>query len=399
MEGLTHTEAADAISATAADVTEELQRISRRPDWKTLVLLNVAAGGRCEFYGCNKYLYEHPVSLSEVNLSENAHIYAFSRQGPRGDEENRPADIHSINNLILVCGDCHKEIDKNKGRYSIEHVMEHKLKHEERIKYATSLGPSARTAVVVLKGRIGKRPTDISFDEIRDAVDPRYPTDRQGFIIDLTELGDEDSSDYYDLGAKRIQQKMEAFYERGIDGTAPTHVSAFGMAVIPLLVQFGRCLSDKVELELFQRQHNVTPPWRWQSAGEPARYEQRLVQEGDLDKVALMLSLSGPISRSMLPAGIDDQFSVYEIRLASEEPHRQFLRQRCDLEVFRTVYEAFFAELVRRHPDLRELHVFPAVPAPVAIICGHTMLPKKHPTLLIYDKVAEGDYVFRLKVK
>ena len=103
--------------------------------------------------------------------------------------------------------------------------------------------------------------------------------------------------------------------------------------------------------------------------------------------------------RSMLPAGIDDLFSVYEIRLASEEPHRQFLRQRGDLEEFRTVYEAFLAELVRRHAELRELHLFAAVPAPVVIICGHTVLPKKHPTLLVYDKVAEGGYVLRLKVK
>ena len=77
---------------------------------------------------------------------------------------------------------------------------------------------------------------------------------------------------------------MDAFYERGIDGRAPMHVSAFGLAPIPLLMQFGRALSDKVELELFQRHHGAEKPWRWRADGLPARYERRLVREGRGDR-------------------------------------------------------------------------------------------------------------------
>src|SRR5262249_38144703 len=77
-----------------------------RPETK--LLLAVAAGGRCEFAGCNKYLFEHPITLSGLNLSENAHIYAFKERGARGSLPGRPLDIHSIENLMLLCGDCHK---------------------------------------------------------------------------------------------------------------------------------------------------------------------------------------------------------------------------------------------------------------------------------------------------
>ena len=283
------------------------------------LLLAVAAGGRCEFRGCNKYLFEHPISLSGVNLSKHAHIYAFSPEGPRGNDRGRPHDIHAIGNLILLCGDCHDEVDKNKHLYSADVLKEYRREHEDRIKYQTGLGPEARTSFVVLKARIGGRPVDVSFDEIRDAVAPRYPTDRIGYAIDLAELGDENAEGYHAAAARRITQRMDAFYERGIDGRAPMHVSAFGLAPIPLLMQFGRALSDKVELELFQRHHGAEKPWRWRADGLPARYERRLVREGRATgKVGLVLSLSGVVDPTSLPATFGEGDWLYEIHLVSE---------------------------------------------------------------------------------
>jgi hypothetical protein len=55
-------------------------------------------------------LFEHPVTLAGLNLTENAHVYPFSERGPRGNGK-RPVDIHAVENLMLLCGDCHKEID------------------------------------------------------------------------------------------------------------------------------------------------------------------------------------------------------------------------------------------------------------------------------------------------
>src|SRR5215813_5193228 len=103
--------------------------VSRHIPGETKLRLAVAAGGRCEFRGCNKYLLEHPISLSGLNLSENAHIYPFSERGPRGGETGRPIDIHEMINLMLVCGDCHKEIDKNKELYCVETLREFKQEH------------------------------------------------------------------------------------------------------------------------------------------------------------------------------------------------------------------------------------------------------------------------------
>jgi hypothetical protein len=54
---------------------------------------------------------------------------------------------------------------------------------------------------------------------------------------------------------------------------------------------------------------------------------------------------------------------------------------------------------MRDHPDVRELHIIPAVPAPVAVACGHDLLPKVHPTLIVYDyDRASGGFINRTRV-
>ena len=112
-----------------------------------------------------------------------------------------------------------------------------------------------------------------------------------------------------------------------------------------------------------------------------------------------MLSLSGTVHENSLPAEIDNRFSLYEITLANEVPNVDCLRQRFDLEEFRIVYRSFLSTLMKEDPQVKELHIFPAVPAPVAIACGHDLLPKVHPCLLVYDYDRKtGGFIMGLRV-
>jgi len=57
------------------------------------------------------------------------------------------------------------------------------------------------------------------------------------------------------------------------------------------------------------------------------------------------------------------------------------------------------AQVTRDHADAKVLHVFPAIPAPVAVVCGFDLLPKAHPALLVYDNdKRNGGFVQRLEV-
>ena len=61
----------------AENVTRYVKRTVERELW-------ARAAGHCQFDGCNRLLYKSPVTQERINISEKAHIYAFSEAGPRG---------------------------------------------------------------------------------------------------------------------------------------------------------------------------------------------------------------------------------------------------------------------------------------------------------------------------
>jgi hypothetical protein len=373
---------------------------SRNIPATTKILLGVHSGGRCEFGGCNRYLFEHPLTMQDGNFSEHAHIVAFSDMGPRGAGQTRPADINAVDNLMLICAPCHKLVDDRPAEYTRAVLEAFKLQHEERIKHVTGLGPDVRTSVVQLKARIAGAAVDIPATHVYEAVSPRYPIDKRGHIIDLTNFGDDKQDEYYQLASAEIRRQVARLYDPGMDVEATRHISLFALAPIPLLFVLGEALSNKITVAFFQRHRTGDQPWKWKDTGAPTRYQVTQRRKGtDTSKVGLILSLSGTIDEKSLPKEIDDKYSIYEIALLDQTPNVEFLRQIRDLDEFRITYRTFLSNLMKDHPAVSELQVFPAIPAPIAIVCGHDLLPKVHPTLVVndYDK-GSGGFVRRLTV-
>jgi hypothetical protein len=161
----------------------------------------------------------------------------------------------------------------------------------------------------------------------------------------------------------------------------------------------GNILTNKVAVDLFQR-HRDTGAWTWKSEGVPVAYTLRRIQGGtDHSRVALVLSLSGTIDRSALPPLIDTSSCIYEVALKDQEPTPTFLNTKADLMSFQACYREAIAMIVREHGMIEEIAVFPAVPAPVAVACGHELLPKVHPPLNVYDyDKRQGGFRYTLTV-
>ncbi len=364
----------------------------------TKLLLFVRAGGRCEFDGHNKYLLEHPLTLTEINLGEAAHIVAFSEDGPRGDVEPRPSDINNIENLMLLCLDCHKLVDEHPERYSVATLKEYKKKHEERIHYVTGLSKDHKTTIVQLKAKINDQTVDIPVSHVLEAVAPRYPIDTRGFVIDLTNIEGHDSA-YYQTAMQTIKSRLDLLYAPGMEVEKTRHISLFAIASIPLLAYLGSRLSNKIPVDFYQK-HRDSKNWVWKSEGQPAVYDFKLLRPGTNKKsVALLISLTGTVHIEHLPIEIDEKYYLYEITLQNQVPNPDFLKQRDDLEKFASTYRLSLATIMSDHGKLDTLHLFPAVPAPVAVVCGYELLPKVYPTIVVhdYDK-SEGGFKFSIRI-
>lgn len=70
------------------------------------------AAGRCQFRGCNKPLFVDALTKSEFNQAYIAHIVADKPSGPRGDAIRSDLLKDDISNLMLMCDEHHRLIDK-----------------------------------------------------------------------------------------------------------------------------------------------------------------------------------------------------------------------------------------------------------------------------------------------
>jgi hypothetical protein len=232
------------------------------------------------------------------------------------------------------------------------------------------------------------------------AVAPNYLKRRVKVEIDLTQIPDTSDAGYWKTATACIDRKVDRLYSLPVRPDRTIRVSVFALAPIPALIHLGARLSDKITVDLYQR-HRNPETWQWHNEPGQAEYITRTVREGtDLASVALLLNLSGANRIASLPDFVDERFSVYEITLQDGEPNPLFLRCRSDLDRLHDEYIRVMSMIRDSHPGLEFLHLFPAIPAPVAVMVGRSRLPKVDPTLRVYDRDKRaGGFVPTLEVK
>ncbi|MCT4117750.1 hypothetical protein HZP48_00625 [Elizabethkingia anophelis] len=93
------------------------------------------AGERCSI--CNKITSKPHESKAEkfINLGEAAHIKGNKKTpNNRHDGNMLPIEKSNINNAIWLCRSCHKIIDSDSLKYSVEYLTSLKANHENKVK-------------------------------------------------------------------------------------------------------------------------------------------------------------------------------------------------------------------------------------------------------------------------
>jgi hypothetical protein len=103
---------------------------------KTQKMLAFATGPVCSFPGCNHNFIE------TEGVAEAAHIYGEKKGSARYIEDMTEMERNSRENLIYLCPNHHREIDKleNESKYSPEFLIKIKKDHESKIsKFAEAI--------------------------------------------------------------------------------------------------------------------------------------------------------------------------------------------------------------------------------------------------------------------
>ncbi len=392
---------AEGESLPAEAIQSPVVKVARNKIGRVLTLaLFVRAGGRCEF--CNRTVVEHHFTKRLGVYGQQAHIVAYREYGPRGQDGPRPRDIDAIENLMLLCPDCHIEIDNHPSAYPRAALEKMKRDHERRIDIVTGLAPESRSHVIMLRAPIRGKHVAIPKGDAFEALRPRYPVHREWTEIDLSGLREApETPEFVKVAVCQIDREVKFALAVGGPVEAAGHVSVFGLAPIALLARLGAAIGDKVPTDVFQR-HRDTEDWRWKpdDFAPPVRYVHGWVRKAQRGApVALVLSLSGKIHLESLPGETAEHHAIYGMTLDDVTPAPTFLNCRRDVEAFRRAYHEAQSQIADEHGDDVELNLFPAVPAPIAILCGRERLPKPRPPMRIYDfDHARGGFNYQLEI-
>jgi hypothetical protein len=351
---------------------------------ETMLKLWVLSGGRCEFPSCNELVWRDDLTLKEDNFAHMAHVIAASPAGPRGDKTLSPKLQTDYDNLLLLCSKHSKLIDgRNSEGYTVEQLKDYKIKHEERIRRHTAIGPESATTVVRFQSPIRDRRVYISLPQVHGALYPRFPADDKGVLLDFTQKAGDGDQTFWQEFAREITDQVKQSFRKGNNEQRYEHVSVFALAPIPALVHLGNQIGNIVAVDLYQK-HRDTDDWQWKTepTQDPFEYRYTKTDGADKTKVALVLSLSGKISTDEYRRVLGDT-PVYEIEADGVTP--EFLKYKSRLQKFRVVYRQALTDIRSKHGDKCVIHLFSAIPAPIAVLCGKELLPKSDPSMLVYD--------------
>lgn len=367
----------------------------------TKLILYGATAGRCERFGCNSILFRHPLTKSEGNFAQIAHNLPVSKGGPRTidgrvkviNKSLTSKDIHSFQNLLLLCYSCHREVDRNPTKFPEETLQDWKNKHESRILTMTGDIPvNLKTTILQFRARTATAIAPTNDSQAREAISPMF---QEGDMvsINLNSLPAIQDGNALKTAIASIDEILNPLMA---PASKVQHLSVFAVGPIPLLIHLGSRLSDKMPIAIYQL-HRLTN-WNWRKRSSRVKYRHEVIQTGkDKKKVALVLSLSGKITKDMLPYPIKNAYNILEITLDGQNLKRTFLRRKEDLEAFRDIYLEVM-DKIRSGYGPRVIHLFVAAPASVAVTCGHELM-RPDPPLLVYDwSETEQTYTNQLTV-
>ena len=95
---------------------------------KTRLILYAQSAGQCSMYGCNEKIV-FPTSYGKSQIGNFAHIEALNEDGARFNPNLPPEERNLEDNLIVLCPNCHKKVDDDPKKYSVEFLKKMKKEH------------------------------------------------------------------------------------------------------------------------------------------------------------------------------------------------------------------------------------------------------------------------------
>lgn len=344
------------------------------------------AAGRCQYRGCNTDLVGDLIAGRQDGIfGFIAHIVADVEGGPRGDPVRSPQLACNLGNLMLMCARHHKLIDLDAVAEHPESVLlAMKAEHEARIALVASIDEERASHVIRFGASIGDNEALVSTQAIFTAMPPeRHPASSQTLDIEMIGCAfRDDEPAYWAIQRENLKRQFEAKVRGRVERQEIRHLSVFALAPQPLLIELGRLLCDIVPARVHQR-HREPASWSWAPDGPAMTFRVTAPERQRSGQVALKLGVSATIVDARLEAVLGCDTAIWS--LCADDPHNDILRRPEDQSKFRQDLRRLYNRIKVQHGEGTLLHVFPALPASLAVEVGRVWMPKSDMPLRLYD--------------
>jgi hypothetical protein len=361
-------------------------------------LLWAMSGGRCEYEGCNTVLYTDMLTKKTSNNAYIAHIVADEPHGPRGDAERSKQLSNKTSNLMLLCDEHHRLIDKvDVIGHPESRLLEMKKKHEDRILRQTSISPNLLSEIIIYGANIGNHNSPLSNQTACEAISSDfYPANNDAIELGMKNSAfTDDTNLYWSVEEENLNMQFnQKIKSQQMLGNS-YHYSVFALAPQPLLIKLGVLLNDIHNLRVYQK-HREPSTWKWQKSSENITYS--LLEPADKKQIpVLVLSLSATITHDRIKNVLGEKVSIWEITI--DMPNNDFLKTEKLLSDFRIIVRKTF-DSIKAHHSCIELHTFPAMPVSASVELGRVWMPKADMPLTIYDEnKSKGGFYKTITIK
>ena len=355
---------------------QRISKLRRHYSALTLKLLWGRAAGRCAMPDCRIELFAESTKHDPVvPLGEIAHAAASSVRGPRGTARLSVGRRDEYENLILLCGTCHKRIDRQKNSYTISDIRRIRDEHEAWVRQSLPARGRSRVgwSVIFLEGA---HPIDKQLAIL--ALTPDFDATRVAVSITATSRTGLDSI------VGRLRSVIERQFRRG--DPYDRRFAVFPLAPVSACIALGYLLTNRPRVKLFQY-HREKQSWRWRPNNQG---HERIRVEGlpELPTqahggVAICFHISAPVTREQVDE-VNSRF-VGRVDISIGDLGTGWLKEERQLiELMQTAREVFEQSAIL-FPRATLWHLFCAVPAPVAVAIGQQINPTMSPSVQLYE--------------
>lgn len=285
----------------------------------------------------------------------------------------------------MLCYEHHRLIDvEDEVGHPEDLLLAMKAAHEMRIEIQTSLTEDHQTHILTFGAPIGALEAPLSYQSVRMVVLPeRYPAGGRAIHLDMKGCQYRDHEPaYWTFQRENLGRQFRDRIAGRIESGEIRHISVFGLAPQPLLIELGRLLCDICPADLHQLKREPKG-WGWVPNGDPIAF--RTSSSSSAAKVvALKLALSATVTDDRFHRVLGPDVPIWSI--TADQPNNDIIRRAEDLHTWRRLLRSTFDQISTECARDAEIHVFPAVPVSAAIETGRVWMPKADLPLVIYDE-------------